>query len=395
MAATLAIAPQADPWSGLLDRRDEIVNRTPTDLPSGFPSRLISPLAWRPEEILKRRHETILEISEDDLVELNSALANFKGSGLEIYQLSPATFPLPGLAARFAKLKIYLHEGPGSFTIRGLTPDKWDAKENVIIHTGIASHFGTKRALQQNHNKSNAEALLHVCDIKQNIGRVREDVFLAPGNQSIPMGFHSDNGDNVSLYCRQVAASGGELYLSSVWTIYNELAAYHKDELRTLAEPWQWQLSRLGEENLRFKNMPLFYFLDGKLIANYQKRPLRGTKEEPRDPRLTPLTVQQEQALKTVDHLAYNNAIAVGQRPGDINFFNNLAILHARSAFFDDADQKVRRHLTRLIFRDEGKGWGIPDGMMEDWKMYYDHDPAIETFPEAPTIWAFSLFGHD
>jgi len=146
---------------------------------------------------------------------------------------------------------------------------------------------------------------------------------------------------------------------------------------------------------LRSKNFPLFYFQDNKLIANYQKRPLRGTKEEPRDPRLKPLTVQQEEALNTVDYLAYSNAISVRQRPGDINFFNNLAILHARSAFIDDYDQKIRRHLTRLIFRDEERGWNVPDDMMEDWKEYYDHDSAVETFPEEPKAWAFSLKGHD
>lgn len=50
-----------------------------TELPSGFPSQLISPLAWRPEEILERRHDTILELSEDDLVEINNALENFDG----------------------------------------------------------------------------------------------------------------------------------------------------------------------------------------------------------------------------------------------------------------------------------------------------------------------------
>ena len=146
---------------------------------------------------------------------------------------------------------------------------------------------------------------------------------------------------------------------------------------------------------MRSKNLPLLYFQGDKLIANYQKRPLRGTKEEPRDQRLKPLTVEQDEALKTVDHLAYSNAISVKQRPGDINFFNNLAILHARSAFVDDNTLKVRRHLTRLIFRDEERGWDIPNDMMEDWKKFYDHDSAVEIFPEEPKAWAFSLSGHD
>lgn len=65
-------------------------------------------------------------------------------------------------------------------------------------------------------------------------------------------GFHSDNGDNVSLYCRQVAASGGELYLSSSWTIYNALATHRKDVMRVLANPWLWQVSRLYDVPFQF-----------------------------------------------------------------------------------------------------------------------------------------------
>ncbi|KAK3339712.1 hypothetical protein B0T25DRAFT_574607 [Lasiosphaeria hispida] len=366
-----------------------------SELPYGFPSKLASSLAWQPDDILARRDETILQLTQSDLTEINDALAEFKSSGLEIYQLSPNTFPLPSVAARFASFKTCLHEGPGFFTVRGLTPSKWDARENIIIHAGIASYFGNKRALQQNYYSNTADAILHVCDVRQDIASIREDTFLAPGNQSIGIGFHSDNGDNVSLYCRQVAATGGDLYLSSTWAIYNELAAHHRDVLRVLAAPWLWQMSRLGDEELRTKNVPLFYFRRGKLIVDYQKRPLRGSREEPRDPRLKPITLKQEEALSVVDKLAYENAISVDQQAGDINFFNNLALLHARSAFVDDDDQQVRRHLTRLIFRDEVEGWDLPESMGEEWKKYYDHDLAVEIFGEEPTPWAWSLMGHD
>jgi hypothetical protein len=57
-------------------------------------------------------------------------------------------------------------------------------------------------------------------------------------------GFHSDSGDNVSLYCRQRAAVGGELYLASAWQVYNQLATHHLENLRVMAAPWAWQESR-------------------------------------------------------------------------------------------------------------------------------------------------------
>ncbi|KAH8593141.1 hypothetical protein B0O99DRAFT_715547, partial [Bisporella sp. PMI_857] len=156
----------------------------------------------------------------------------------------------------------------------------------------------------QNCTGKEAKALLHVCDIKQEQQNVIQDAFLAPGNQSIPIGFYSDSGDNVSLYCWATTESGGELYLSSAWKIYNELAQNHKDVLHTPVAPWEWQRSR--SYVLRF-----FLIANGKLIVNYQKRPLRGTKEEPRNARLPPLSNDQEIALQIVDRLAFENAVAL------------------------------------------------------------------------------------
>ncbi|KAH6641210.1 hypothetical protein F5144DRAFT_642115 [Chaetomium tenue] len=342
-------------------------HKSRAELPNGFPATLVSPLA--------------------DVAEISTAIAGFKKSEPELYQLSPETFPLPGLVERFAAYKSCLHEGPGFFTIRGLTPGKRDARENVIVHAGIASYLATSGRCSSIFPGRKL--------MRSDVSNIREDPFLAPGNQSIGVGFHSDNGDNVSLYCRQVATSGGDLYLSSTWTIYNELATHRKDVVRVLAEPWLSQISRLGDDDLKSKNVPLFNFHDGKLVVDYQKRPLRGTKEEPRDPRLKLLTFQQQEALSVVDKLAFENAISVDQQVGDINFFNNLALLHARSPFVDGEDGQVRRHLTRLIFRDEAEGWSIPEHMKADWAKYYEHDSSAETFREEPCRWAWSLNGQD
>ncbi|KAF5633971.1 taurine catabolism dioxygenase [Fusarium tjaetaba] len=165
--------------------------------------------------------------------------------------------------------------------------------------------------------------------------------------------------------------------------------------LRIFTQPWQWQDSRTGDEKLRSHMAPIIYFADNKLVINYQKRPLRGSKQEPRDRRLDPLSQDQEAALAAFDRVAAGNAISLEQEPGDMHFFNNLALLHSRSAFYDGKDQAVQRHLTRLIFRDSELGWEIPQNLLPNWSKYYDHAKEIERFPEEPHPWAFSLEGHD
>ncbi|KAF5555857.1 Clavaminate synthase [Fusarium phyllophilum] len=288
-----------------------------------------------------------------------------------------------------------LHQGYGFFTIRGLKPNNFSSKENIIIHVGITSYIGDSRALQQNYYSAQAEALLHVCDVKQSEKNIQEDVFLAPGNESIAVGFHSDNGDNVSLYCWSTAEQGGDLYLSSSWKVYNDLALKSPEVLRIFAQPWQWQDSRTGDEKLRSHKAPIIYFANNKLVINYQKRPLVGSKQEPRDRRLDPLSRDQEAALAAFDRVAAENAISLEQEPGDMHFFNNLALLHSRSAFCDGKDQAVQRHLTRLIFRNSELGWEIPRDLLPNWSKYYDHAREIEHSPEEPHPWAFSLEGHD
>ncbi|KPM43706.1 hypothetical protein AK830_g2896 [Neonectria ditissima] len=364
--------------------------------PSGFPRTLVSPLAWGPDDVLSGDYKgTRLNLNADEVCEIQRALDLFRNSELEMHALSPETFPLPSLGGRLHEFAKALHRGYGFFTIRGLEPCKFTSTENIVIHVGIASHIGDKRALQQNYSSPEPEALLHVCDVKQRGDSIQEDVFLAPGNESIAVGFHSDNGDNVSLYCWQTADEGGELYLSSAWKVYNELAFKYPAVLHVLAEPWLWQDSRTGDKQLRSHLAPLIYFVDGKLVVNYQKRPLRGSRQEARDRRLAPLSREQEAALAVFDRVTAENAISLKQEPGDMHFFNNLALLHARSAFRDGPEAAAQRHLTRLIFRNSDLGWKIPSLMLSDWGKYYDHPRDIEMFPERPHPWAFSLNGHD
>ena len=150
-----------------------------------------------------------------------------------------------------------------------------------------------------------------------------------------------------------------------------------------------------GDFEVRSKTQPLFYFYKGKLVVNFQRRPFVDPAHEPRDPRLPALTAAQQEALDLVDQVAMELAIAVDQQPGDINFFNNLAILHARGAFTDGNTPQKRRHSTRLIFRDDSRGWDIPPPMQADWDKYYNHDQASEIFQLHPRPWEFTMNGHD
>lgn len=62
----------------------------------------------------------------------------------------------------------------------------------------------------------------------------------APAYTTDKQVFHTDVGDIIALFALGAAEEGGESYLSSSWTVYNELAATRPDLIRTLAEPWDF-----------------------------------------------------------------------------------------------------------------------------------------------------------
>jgi hypothetical protein len=66
--------------------------------------------------------------------------------GVPFKDLSPEIFRLgPQLTERLLGLKNSLCEGLGFGLIRGLDAKKYSVKENIIIHAGLSSYFGTKR----------------------------------------------------------------------------------------------------------------------------------------------------------------------------------------------------------------------------------------------------------
>lgn len=130
-----------------------------------------------------------------------------------------------------------MHNGHGFKVVRGIPINKYTREENVIIYAGIASHVANIRGRQDHeHNGRPADVVLaHVKDLSthadaKNIG--------SPAYTTEKQVFHTDAGDVIALFALAAADEGGESFLSSSWTVYNELAATRPDLIRTLAEPW-------------------------------------------------------------------------------------------------------------------------------------------------------------
>lgn len=70
------------------------------------------------------------------------------------------------------------------------------------------------------------------------------------------------------------------------------------------------------------------------------------------------LSKEQKHALDTVQEIAEHVSVELDHQAGDIQFVNNLAILHARESFKDSTENS--RHVLRMGIRDLEYGWTLP-----------------------------------
>ncbi|GME48611.1 Taurine catabolism dioxygenase [Neofusicoccum parvum] len=334
-------------------RPAEIDNRPGTargNPPRGFPQRLKSELCWKPSDFKDHTEKYIVHLNEEDLKAVMEAVAAFKSRGLQLPFLEPSTFPLPeSLTRRLRQVSKIVHSGIGFAVLRGLNPAKHSEIDSVIAYCGIASHIGAQRS-----TNSKGNAMDHIRNASRDVKPegLPVDQELAPSKLPDGMKFHADRmyADVISLLVKSQAAVGGEQYISSSWTLYNELLEQAPEDLQVLAEDWQWALpDQLAPEAPN--KMPALLHADGRVMLQLVWQPFV------KNPELA--TPRQLRALGTVQRLAEQNAIRLDQRPGDIQLINNLAVLHTRAKFEDSPDQK--RHLLRLGLRDPAEAWRLPE----------------------------------
>jgi len=86
-----------------------------------------------------------------------------------------------------------------------------------------------------------------------------------------------------------------------------------------------------------------------------------------------------------VHFTASRAALRLEFREGDVQFVNNLAVLHAREGYVDGPGRQ--RHLVRLWLSDPKRAWETPEGVRERWaRVYDDVRPERAVFPLQPVV---------
>lgn len=298
------------------------------------------PALWRGAQ-MREDSTWLLHLRDDELAELDAALATVKASGRGL-PFEAADFPLTLLRARLQQIHDLLQSGPGFTLLRGLPRERYSDADCALIYWGLAVHLG--RPVSQN---TRGHLLGHVRDE----GRSLDDASARGYQTNATMDFHSDQlpVDILGLFCLRTALRGGASTLVSGLAVHEVLRAERPDLLRVLYAPLNvdWR-GEEGEDEQPWYTAPVFGRV-GDIVSSrvsssqYYRSVARYGAE-------LAMSAAQREAVSLVQSIANRPELRLSMdfRDGDMQFLNNHVILHAREGFEDHPEAHLKRHLLRL-----------------------------------------------
>ena len=254
--------------------------------------------------------------------------------------MSPANFSLPTLGPALRAILQELLEGRGFILLRGLPVQSWSRERQALAYLGIGAWLG--RFCSQN---AKGHLLGHVKDLGLDI----RDPHVRYYQTNRKLEYHTDSVDIVGLLCLRPAKAGGESYIASSMTVYNEILRRRPDLMPALFEPFP--TDRRGEVPEGMKpwfDIPIYHWHAGRLSCIYVRQYIESAQKL--FPEARRLTRAQVEAMDLMDELCNDPAIhlAMDFRPGDIQLLHNHQILHSRSDFENWPEPERQRHLLRM-----------------------------------------------
>ena len=292
--------------------------------------------AWRSVE--RGRDSFVIQLQAHHLAAMDQALQTVKQKNKDAESITLDDFRLREIEDDIASWRDEVMNGSGMIILSGFPLERYSKDELGMIYFGLGTHFGT--AMSQSVM---GDRLGHVINVGGKDPKERAY------RNSTELDMHTDACDVVAMMCLQKAQSGGYSGYVSAISIYNEIGRRRPDLMPLLLEGFYYH--RFGEEApgqapVTEEKIPVFSFSEGLLSINYLRSYIEMAAEELK----TPLSPQQVAALDLVDEISMDERFALKfiTRPGDAVFFNNLTVLHNRTAFEDSEVEAEKRHFLRL-----------------------------------------------
>ncbi|MFZ9449069.1 MAG: TauD/TfdA family dioxygenase, partial [Alphaproteobacteria bacterium] len=239
------------------------------------PTPVAGPSAWTGAE-MRARGDWLVRLGDDDVAEVEAALAAALAGGRDIAMLSAADFPLPTLGPRLLAWRGEILDGRGFVQLRGLPVHRWTMREAATAWFGLGAHLG--RAVTQN---ARGHVLGHVRDLGLDAADPNVRVYQTTARQN----FHTDSCDIVGLLCLRTARSGGLSCIVSSAAIHNAMLATRPDLVAELHKPMA--IDRRGERAADGRGWwtAAVFNRDGPLLTTiYTRRYIESAQRHPDAP---------------------------------------------------------------------------------------------------------------
>jgi alpha-ketoglutarate-dependent taurine dioxygenase len=307
------------------------------------------PSAWVGRTV--RPEEYRVELSAACHDEIRRAVDELRASPLPTIVLSPEDFTMPACREQMARARHILDRGVRFAIVDRLPLAEMDAAEATAIYWVLSSMIARPVA-----QKLDGTLIYDVLDTGQ---QALPGSGVRPDKTSIEIRFHNDNAyndtppDYVGLLCLRQAMSGGHSRVISFHTVHNALLAGRPDELPRLYQPFWFDRQR----EYRPGESPIFaapvFENSGQLKARFSIHQINGgyaLRAEPIDP-------EGAASIAAMLEVFEDDGLAVDfdLEPGQMQFVDNRALGHSRTAYVDYPEPDQRRHLIRLWLRNRGR----------------------------------------
>lgn len=279
-------------------------------------------------------------LGRGELEEIDAALCMALEKSQDVMDISKQDFPLPTLQSRLKGIERELIDGRGFVRLRGVDRERYSREEMEMIYWGIGMHLGAPWPQNQY-----GHVLGDVTD--QGVDPASPK---SRGNEigSVGLPYHSDGSDLVGLMCLQGPRTGGLSTVANALAIHNDLVRESPELAASLYEPQPYDYRGAEPTGAkRWYEIPVFTNWNGRLFVRYIRPYILASQRFEDAPRIGELA---ERAMKRVDEMTQdpNYNVFMALEPGDMQFINNYHVLHARTAYEDDREAGLVRHLKRL-----------------------------------------------
>ena len=303
--------------------------------------------AWQAADI--QPEDWTVRVSKDAISELQGMVSHMRAHPLPVLLRTLEEFSIPHLLDVMASTKNALDCRFGFCVVHDLPIDDYEIDE-IVACFWVLGQLVDRPVAQ----KWDGTMIYDVIDTGEEF---RYGVRGSYTNVELP--FHNDNAFGTSvphyvgLLCRNSAMKGGETRFCSVYNLHNRLLTTSPKLLKRLYRPVffdrQAEHAKDADTTVRF---PMFSWdgqrLSARVNISLVKKGYAVANE--------PLDHELEDALQAIQEITSDSNLWVEApiQRGQLQYLNNLDVLHYRNTFEDHEDSNLQRHLYRTWHRNSG-----------------------------------------